>query len=244
MVTHSLADRPDLLEPALALGGVGAEFMRHDPIGGLTRARRLARRWPEFFLVVLDGDEPVARAVGIPLAWPTEERTELPDHGWDGAILWAVQDALDERTPAALCALDVQVAQARRGQGVAATALGALRDRAREHGLGRLVVPVRPTGKREHPLVPMAEYVTRRRADGLPEDPWLRTHERLGACFVKIAPFAMTITGTLAQWREWTGLALVDGENEVPGGLVPVLASVTQDVGVYMEPNVWLEHPL
>ncbi|SFB06926.1 Acetyltransferase (GNAT) family protein [Amycolatopsis marina] len=244
MVIHNLANRPDLLEPALALGDIGAEFMQHDPIGDLTRARRLARRWPEFFLVVLDEGEPVARAVGIPLAFPAEDRTELPEHGWDGAILWAVQDALDGRAPTALCALDVQVARARRGQGVAAAALTALRECAREQGLSRLVVPVRPTGKRDHPRVPMAEYLTWRRADGLPGDPWLRTHERLGARLVKIAPFAMTITGTLAQWRDWTGLALADGENEVDGGLVPVLASTAQDVGVYVEPNVWLEHPL
>jgi GNAT superfamily N-acetyltransferase len=244
MVIRSLAERPDLLESAVALGDVGAEFMHHDPIASLTRARRLARRWPEFFLVVIDGGEPVARAVAVPLAFPAEGRVALPDHGWDGAILWATQDALDGRPPTTLCALDVQVAGSRRGQGVAATALTALRDCAREQGLTRFVVPVRPTGKRERPIMPMAEYLTLRRDDGLPEDPWLRTHERLGARQVKIAPFAMTITGTLTQWREWTGKSFVEGENEVEGGLVPVLASIRQDLGVYVEPNVWLEHPL
>ncbi|WP_328809356.1 hypothetical protein [Saccharothrix sp. 6-C] len=54
----NLAERPDLLEPALALGDIGAEFMKHDQIGALMRARRLAVRWPEYFLVVLDGDVP------------------------------------------------------------------------------------------------------------------------------------------------------------------------------------------
>ncbi|WP_306876075.1 hypothetical protein [Streptosporangium brasiliense] len=71
--------------------------MQHDRIGTLTRARRLAARWPEYFLVVLDGDVPVARAVSVPVAFPTPERTEKPDHGWDGVILRAVQDALDNR---------------------------------------------------------------------------------------------------------------------------------------------------
>jgi hypothetical protein len=53
-VVHSLAERPDLLVPALELGSIGAEFTQHDHIGTLVRAKRLAKRWPEFFLVLLD----------------------------------------------------------------------------------------------------------------------------------------------------------------------------------------------
>ncbi|WP_158890462.1 Long-chain-fatty-acid--CoA ligase [Amycolatopsis anabasis] len=243
MITD-LAARPDLLEPALDLGDVGAEFMRYDQIGTLTRASRLARRWPEYFLVVLEGAVPVARAVSVPVAFPTPERTELPDHGWDGIILWAIEDALDDRPLTTLAALEVHVFADRRGRGFATEALTGLRDLAAAKNLARFVVPVRPTGKQDHPYLPMADYLRRRRADGLPEDPWLRTHERLGATFVKIAPFAMTITGTLGQWRRWTGQSFADGPNAVAGGLAPVLASREQDLGVYVEPNVWLEHPV
>jgi hypothetical protein len=104
MHIQNLSARPDLLEPALRLGDIGSEFMQHDPVAILTRARRLAERWPEFFLVVLDGDVPVARAVSVPLAFPTPEREHLPDHGWDGVSIWAVEDALDGRAPTALSA--------------------------------------------------------------------------------------------------------------------------------------------
>ncbi|GAB3907045.1 hypothetical protein GCM10029964_104620 [Kibdelosporangium lantanae] len=52
----------------------------------------------------------------------------------------------------------------------------------------------------------------------------------------------MTVVGTLAQWKSWTGVALADGPNVVDGALVPVLASTALDVGVYVEPNVWVEH--
>ncbi|MBW4719974.1 Long-chain-fatty-acid--CoA ligase [Saccharothrix obliqua] len=235
----NLAERPDLLEAAVRLGSVGAEFMGHDPVASLTRARRLADRWPECFLVVLDGDVPVARAVAVPLVFPDAERTELPDHGWDGAILWAAADALDGRAPTCLVALDVQVAEGRRGEGIAAVALGGLRDVARARGLRRFVVPVRPTTK--DPLVGMEEFL-RRRSGGFSEDPWIRAHERLGARVVKIAPFSMTITGTVAQWAAWTGMTLVDGPNVVDGGLTPVV--VSGGVGVYVEPNVWMEHTL
>jgi hypothetical protein len=149
---------------------------------------------------------------------------------------------LDGRAPTSLAALDVQVAADRRGRGVAALALTALRSCAREHGLNRLVVPVRPTGKAEHPDEPMEQYLARRRADDLSADPWLRVHERLGARFVKIAPFAMTITGTLQQKLDRHRPRR--GATVVKGGLSPVLASPEQGIGIYVEPNVWFEHPV
>ncbi|QRP50556.1 GNAT family N-acetyltransferase [Amycolatopsis sp. FDAARGOS 1241] len=244
MRIEDLATRPDLRRPALELGVVGGEFLRHDVVGDLAASARLAARWPEFFLVLLENDVPVARAAAIPVAFPTDERPGLPDHGWDGALLWAAQDVLDGREPTTLVALEVTVAERARGRGVAALALTELRNRARNAGLARLVVPVRPTGKANHPFESIEDYVARRDERDRPVDPWLRNHERLGAQTVKIAPFAMTVTGTLEQWEQWTGVRLGDGRTAVPGGIAPVLASVAQDLGVYVEPNVWVEHPL
>lgn len=55
----------------------------------------------------------------------------------------------------------------------------------------------------------------------------------------------MTIPGTLAQWRGWTGMAFdADGLIDVEGGLVPVLVDTAQDHAVYIEPNVWVHHVL
>lgn len=83
------------------------------------------------------------------------------------------------------------------------------------------------------------------REDGLPADPWLRVHARLGGRIIGVAPLSMVIPGTLAQWREWTGLPFeVDGLVEVEGGLAPVHVDVANDHGVYIEPNVWVHHDL
>lgn len=91
----------------------------------------------------------------------------------------------------------------------------------------------------------MTDYVARLGEDGLPVDPWLRTHVRLGGVVMKVCPVAMTIPGTLSQWREWTGLDLLSsGAVEVPGALTPVHVSVEHDHGVYIEPNVWVRHQL
>jgi len=55
----------------------------------------------------------------------------------------------------------------------------------------------------------------------------------------------MTIPGTLAQWREWTGLPFnANGAVEGAGGLSPVHVDVAQDHAVYVEANVWVHHYL
>lgn len=241
----TLAERPDLLRAALDLGGVGPEFMQHDPVGSLAQSALLRHNWPEHFSVILDRDVVVARAVGIPFAMGIQGREELPDHGWDGVLLWAAEDRLQGRPANALAALDIQVRNVRRGEGFSAIALQALRDAARAAGLSDVFAPVRPTGKAQEPRTAMAEYADRVRGDGLPADAWLRVHVRAGGEIVKVASFSMTIHGTLAQWRDWTGLPFDgDGLVDVSGGLSPVVVSSALDVGVYVEPNVWVRHRL
>lgn len=118
-----------------------------------------------------------------------------------------------------------------------------MRANVARHGFGELVAPVRPTGKAAEPRTPMEEYVGRLRDDGLPADPWLRVHVRAGGRVVGVAPRAMVIPGTLAEWRRWTGLPFdVSGEVDVPGALVPVQCSVEHDYAVCVEPGVWVHH--
>jgi len=81
--------------------------------------------------------------------------------------------------------------------------LTALRDNARRLGFVDLYAPLRPTDKHREPLTPFADYVARRREDGLPYDSWVRTHVRAGAQIVKVAPRSMVIAGTIAEWSRW-----------------------------------------
>ena len=91
--------------------------------------------------------------------------------------------------------------------------------------------------------MPIAEYAARTRPDGLPADPWLRVHVREGGQILKVCPVSMTIAGSLAQWRGWTGLPFdTSGPVAVPGALTPVEVSVEHDRAVYIEPNVWVRH--
>jgi hypothetical protein len=115
----------------------------------------------------------------------------------------------------------------------------------RQHGLETLIAPVRPTHKHRYPLAPMERYVTWRRPDGTHLDPWLRTHERLGAQIVKIASQSFTVSGTVAEWEKWTEMTFPEtGAYVVPGdALVLVEIDREKDEGLYLEPNVWMVHP-
>jgi hypothetical protein len=120
-----------------------------------------------------------------------------------------------------------------------------MRDVAARYGLNALVAPVRPTLKSRYPLTSIERYADWRRPDGELFDPWLRVHEQLGAKILHVCPGSLVVTGTVAEWEEWTGMAFPDsGAYVLEGALVPIEIDRKQDVGRYVEPNVWMKHPV
>ncbi len=174
----------------------------------------------------------------MPFALNAEGRGEPPARGGDQVLLWAFSDRRHGRVPDTVSAIGITVANPHKGRGISGKMLTALRENARTHGFGEVVAPVRPNTKHLEPLAPMDEYALRtRRADGLPHDPWLRVHVRAGGTVQAVAPASMTVSGSLAQWREWTGLAFdADGPVEVPGALAPVHCETRGGDAVYVEP--------
>lgn len=224
--------------------GGGEFFMAAHPIAKLVARKRLARRWPELTVALIDDDgRVVARGVTIPFNAAPPERDEFPDGGWEQVVLWAAADALDDRATDSLCALEIAVHPDVQGRGLSHLVLEGMRRNARRIGFGRLIAPVRPPLKAKEPWVSMSDYAARVRDDGLPADPWLRVHVRAGGRIRSVARRSATITAQLDQWRRWTGLPLAtDGLIAVSGGLVPLLVSTELDLGCYVEPNVWVEH--
>lgn len=237
----SLAERPDLEEAMLAMESSWPAYMRPDPV----LVHWAFERHAQHQLVLYEGESTVvARAASVPLAWDGDV-TALPDTGWDEALRQCLADTRGGRRFTALCALEIAVVPGRRGEDLSARALAALAGHARRSGLNDVVVPVRPSRKETEPLTPMRRYLARTRPDGLPEDPWLRVHARAGGEVLKVCPVSMTISGSLAQWREWTGLPFdSSGHVTVPGALAPVAVDVDRDHAVYVEPNVWVRHRL
>lgn len=240
----TLAARPELAGPMGEMPDTWPRFVLEDLIGWANYPR-IAVEFPEYVLVATDTEGAVvARAFSVPFALDVEGRHELPQGGWDQVLLWAFSDLRHGRTPDMVSAIEITVAEGHLGKGVSGRMVAALRENTARLGFGELVAPVRPNGKHLEPAVPMEEYARRtREEDGLPDDPWLRVHVRAGGVIEVVAPVSMTVSGSLARWRSWTGLPFdVEGPVEVPGALVPVHCSVAHGYAVYVEPNVWVRH--
>jgi GNAT superfamily N-acetyltransferase len=221
--------------------GVWPEFMYHDPL--LERLfGRVIEEYAEYQFYVWDDErgEVVGAGNAIPAAWDGEVTT-LPEGGVDAIV--EARFAADPPEPTVLCALQIVIAPEVRAQGLSSRMIQRMAEIGRDHGLDRLIAPVRPNLKHRYPLVPMERYITWRRDDGTHLDPWLRTHERLGAPIVKVASESMRVPGTVAQWEEWAEMAFPEsGSYVVPGALTPVEIDRERDEGLYVEPNVWMVH--
>jgi hypothetical protein len=243
----TLRERPDLRPLIFAsdLQSVWPEFMKHSAAARLYFAPWMFDRYLDYaFAGVADG-KVVARAFSVPFAFNTDGRTELPDGGWDQVIRWAHEDSMIGRAPNALSALEISLLPEARGGDNSLALLSAMKACAKIEGFTEVFAPVRPNQKHLQPHTPMRDYVNAVRADGFPVDAWLRTHLQAGGKFVKIAPYSMTIVGRLADWSRWTGMPFDrSGELLVEGALSPVMVSLEQDCAVYIEPNVWVQHPV
>lgn len=236
------AERPGH-QPHAAGPQTKPEFMYHAAVASRLLERLIAKD-AEFCFYLWDDkrEEVVGAGHATPAAWDGDAAT-LPDGGVDAVIEARFTDGAP--APNVLCALQIVIDPEYRGQGLSRRMIGRMAEIGRQHGLETLIAPVRPTLKHRYPLTPMERYVTWRRPDGTHLDPWVRTHERLGAKIVKIAPHSFTVSGTVAAWEEWTEMAFPEtGAYVVPGdALVPVEINREKDEGIYLEPNVWMVHP-
>lgn len=152
------------------------------------------------------------------------KRTDLvgfPDEGWDLVQRSGPGDRL--------CALAVSVVPHARGRGHSRRLLQQAKAR-----FGSFVVPVRPTSKPAG--MTMDRYLERTTPEGLSQDPWLRTHQRLGGRIQGVSRSAMQLQAPWSQWEAWLG--------ETPSAHPSLVGELVQvgELGRYSEDNVWVEH--
>ncbi|MFC8016468.1 N-acetyltransferase [Streptomyces cinereoruber] len=244
----TLSERPDFSADLWDLRAQVPDFMGQDPVADLyfMDVEEIHR---DYVLVAWEHSAPdrlIARGFSVPFARAEGDPLEfLPDDGWDGVIRQGYSDRKSGRTPDAVSVLEITVDRRHRGRGVSVAMVEAMRANSRAKGFTDLFAPVRPNAKHEVPLMSMQEYLRVKTPEGLPADPWLRVHCRMGAHVVKVAPRSMTVTGTCAEWRRWTGLPFDrTGPVVVPEALAAVHCFHEQDWAVYVEPNVWVHHTL
>lgn len=239
---YTTAERPKFEDETYHINVSGwPNFMLEDPVADQYWGR-LYTDFPAFQFVLCDEhDVIIAMGNSIPLVW--DGTVEGLPESWDADLEQGVKDHEAGRTPTALGALSITINPAYQGHGLSRVMLEHMRGIAAEHGLHDIIAPVRPTLKAQYPLTPIERYAAWTQPNGAPFDPWLRTHWRLGARIVRLAPQSMVIEAAIAQWERWTNMCFPDtGPYVVPGALQPILIDRERDVGRYEDPNVWMRH--
>ncbi|MGH7639958.1 MAG: GNAT family N-acetyltransferase [Candidatus Dormibacteria bacterium] len=234
------SERPDLWDTARTdqpFRGLWPEYNHH---GNLTPRYfgALVPRHAHLQILFVDRRSlrMVARGRTIPFRW--DGTLEALPAGIDAVGLRGVDDPA---RPTALSALAAEVTLDYQGLGLSGLLIRAMTSVAHESGLSPLVAPIRPSWKDRYPLVPIERYAKWRRSDGLPLDPWMRVHERVGGTMLRVEPRSLHINAAVADWETWTKMAYPeDGQYVFPGGLAPL--TVAAAVGDYWEPNIWMLH--
>lgn len=244
--TYSHKDRPDLSNAAAETSNlIWPEFMLHDPVGN-DNWMQMYELFPDYQFSIVD--ESTQQVVGlinsIPLFWE-EPLAQLPPRGWDWAIETAVSQGIKGQKPNIQSAIQVAILPQFQGQGASSQMLKVMKSVGQQRGLQALIAPVRPSLKHRYPLIPMEKYASWRREDGLPFDSWLRVHERLGARISHVASHSMEISAAVAEWELWTGMKFPEsGDYIIPGALVKITVDRETNRATYIEPNVWMIHPM
>ncbi len=237
---YTLAEKPELDEQISRISEQAwPEFLLH---GDIHHWGWLFELFLDYQLLLCDEAGELA-AVGhtVPLAWDGS-LADLPP-SMEAILLRAEQGLRAGQPPNTLSAMAAMVSPERRGQELSSRVIQEMRALAGRHGCTSLIAPVRPTWKSRYPLAPMERYVEWQRPDGLPLDPWIRVHARLGAVPLCVAANTLTVEGTVAEWEEWTGMAFPEsGEYVVEGALQPVKIDRERDMGKYEDPNYWMAH--
>lgn len=242
---YSAGERPDLVAPAEALGAtLWPRYLstnNHQKFWGKLYEPTLAR----FQSIAVDRalGEVVALGNCIPFVLPRSGH--LPDGGWDWVLEAGATAAAGGEACDSLSALSVAIRPDRRGEGLAIKLLEAMKVAAVREGLSAMVAPVRPTLKHMYPLQDFETYCGWKTKDGLPFDPWLRTHVKMGAAFLQCAACSMTVAASVDQWSSWTGLRFPEsGEYWLPSALSVLRIDLEANSGIYAEPNYWMRHPI
>lgn len=239
-------DRDGLLNAVDAeVTGVWPEFMLHDTVANKHWVR-LYSEFPEYQFALFDRESGKMAVAGncIPLFWD-EDPENLPNGGWDWTVITGFRNKSEEVQPNAVSALSIAVSHEFRGRKLSSCMVEIMKETGRRNGLGTLLAPVRPSLKRDYPLIPMEKYIMWKNAEGLPFDPWLRVHVRGGGKIAGVCGASMTIPGSLKDWKDWTGMKFPgSGRYIVEGALVPVEINTDPGACMYIEPNVWVVHEI
>jgi hypothetical protein len=200
----------------------------------------MKEKFPDYQLCLFDDDKLVGVGNSIPLSWSGRD-DDLPT-SWRDTLIQGIENKA-HNSANTLSAVNIAIHSDYKKLGLSQKLLLEFKNLARENSLKKMVVPVRPSFKVEYPLAPFENYIHWKRDDGEPFDPWIRTHWKLGAKIVKPIHKAFTVSGAIKDWEDWTNMKFPEsGSYVIKGALQPIRIDIEQDIGVYDDPNVWMEY--
>jgi hypothetical protein len=235
--------RPDLANRAdVATADAFPEYNKHGDVLG-PRWSRLYEDYPAYQLVLWDETTHQVFGEGNAIPCRFDGTLQGLPRSIDEVVATGLPDVGVPPEPTALCALAIAIPAGQENRGQSRLLLEGMRALAAEHDWAHLIAPVRPSWKARYPLIPIERYAAWTRPDGLPFDPWLRVHARLGGRILRAEPESLRITGTVADWERWVEMAFPESGHYVfPEGLALLHVDTDRDVGLYHEPNVWVAH--
>jgi hypothetical protein len=242
----TLAERPDLQSTVDTLTTAGwPTFMMKDAVS--------KKYWSELgkifgvfqTLLLREADERlIAVANSIPLFYEGD-LNNLPDAGWDWALATGCEQRKQNISPNILSALQIFIDPEFRGMGVSTIMLSLMKLPAVELGFKHLIAPVRPPLKSLYPHVPMDEFITWKNRTGHSLDAWIRTHEKCGAKIISVCHRSFVVEAPISDWEMWTERSFHDTNQVVlPEALNPIEVDHASQTASYVEPNVWMLHPV
>ena len=158
-------DRPDLIKAGDEIvEAVWSEFMLNDAVANRLFFK-LYEDFPQFQYWLLDDENIVGIGNSIPISW-NRELNALPDEGWDWALEKGFIDLRMKRPVDLLCGLSITINPEYQGRGISSAMISSMVEIGRKNHFKRLVIPVRPTLKKDYPLTDIQKYIHWKREDG------------------------------------------------------------------------------
>ncbi len=199
--------------------------------------QRLYQVYPEYQLLFKIDSEYIGVANSAPIYW-NGNIDDLPS-GFDEAIEIIIEE---DKKPNTLCGMAVVTSKEHLGKGISSKIIDNLKKLAKHYGYSNLILPVRPTLKSQYPTISLDNYINWKK-DNLPFDSWLRVHIKIGGKILKVANPSMIVRGTVSDWQRWTGMYFGESNKYIiPGALNLVNIDLENNLGEYIEPNVWVLH--
>ena len=241
-IVVNFKDRPDLYEIQNDICGKAfPEFLYYSEVANKYWEKMMAY-YGEYQLLLLHEDQIIAVINCMPMNLHIPD-DELPEEAFNWGMEKGIKDFEAGKEINAVLGVQIIIPEEYQGKGISSIAVEELKNMCVKMRIQRLIIPIRPTLKSKYPINDIDTYIKWKNKDGLPFDPWLRVHVKKNAKIIKACKKAIEIRGTVNQWETWTKMKFPEsGEYVVEGALCPIVIDRENNLGTYIEPNVWISY--